>query len=115
MKKILMTFAAVLCCAMMTTAFTACSDDDEEKTSAIYTYGFSSVENGDLTEMYVIETAFTKAIGVSSSPFTYTDGESKLKATCQTVGKALDAQTFTGKYIFVVQKVSGTAVYSWSN
>ena len=35
MKKILMTWAAVLCCAMTTTVFTACGSDDDDNNKPV--------------------------------------------------------------------------------
>ena len=38
MKKMFMTFAAVLCCVMISTVFTSCSKDDDDSVSNYAAY-----------------------------------------------------------------------------
>lgn len=49
MKKLMMTFAAVLCCALISTTFTACSSDDGDSLSdfAAYTVNPSGEFSGN--------------------------------------------------------------------
>lgn len=117
MKKYLMILAAIFCCTMTAVSFTACSDDDddEETTTTYYTYGFTEVHSTSFSEMGTIENVFKSALGVSETPFTYSGGDAKVKAACETAAAKLDTMEITGTYTFVVNKHTGANVYTWSN
>ena len=91
-KNLFLMFTAMLICGLSFTVLTSCSSsDDNDPTSNIYVYGFDSMNTSDLSEMATIENTFKTAIGVSDSPFTYTQGESKLKSDCEKAGNAPDS------------------------
>ena len=82
MKKILMTFAAVLCCAMMATVFTACSSDDDSDEIVKYwaeTVGDNAFGNQVCSQM---DAALSSAFGSSVA---YKRDDSKAIRVCDEV------------------------------
>ena len=92
MKKILMTFAAVLCCVMTATVFTACGDDD---TSYPATYKYDVVvaeaffNSEQYSEVKTVEAAFKHAIGADASYYEMLKNpkDAEMKAECEAVRK----------------------------
>lgn len=116
-KKIIFALFAMVCVMAASVTLTACGSDDEE-TNVQYSLGFSSMKTSDLTEMTYIDDTFKSAIGVSTSPFTYTAGEEKLKAACEQAAAQLANKAFSGEYTYVVSKFSSkgaSTFYQWSN
>lgn len=82
MKKIPMTFAAVLCCAMMATVFTACSSDDDSDEIVKYwaeTVGDNAFGNQVCSQM---DAALSSAFGSSVA---YKRDDSKAIRVCDEV------------------------------
>lgn len=70
MKKIVMTFAAVLCCALVSSTFTACGKDDADKgstptdnTPAKVTMTFSTEVSADMLEYFDIVMVYNDGTG----------------------------------------------------
>lgn len=115
MKKYLLTLAAVLFSVFtVTTVLTACSSDDDEL-NTVYVCGFEQLSTSDISEMSIVENAFYTALGITSSPFTYTGGDAKVKEACEQAAATLSKHVFKGRYTYVVTKANGDNVYTWSN
>lgn len=115
MKKYLLTLAAVLFSVFtVTTVLTACSSDDDEL-NTVYVCGFEQLSTSDISEMSIVENAFYTALGITSSPFTYTGGDAKVKEACKQAAATLSKHVFKGRYTYVVTKANGDNVYTWSN
>jgi hypothetical protein len=116
MKKYLLTLAAVLFSVFtVTTVLTACSSDDDEELNTVYACGFDQLSTSDISELSIIENAFYTALGITSSPFTYTGGDAKVKEACEQAAATLSKHVFKGRYTYVVTKANGDNVYTWSN
>ena len=96
----------MLILALIGLLFSSCSDDDDEVTTVQYSMGFNSMSTSDVSEMYVIESAYKEALGVSSSSFTLSgtvsECDNKVKSACKNAEKTLQEQTIQGSYLFVV-------------
>lgn len=112
-------FKSMLMIALMCMPFmmASCSDDDDEVTTVTYSMGFNSMSTSDTSEMYVIESAYQKALGVSSNNFTMSGSisecDNKVKSACKSAESTLKSQSIKGSYQFVVTNyTSQKEVYS---
>lgn len=85
----------------------ACSNDDDVETTVEYSMSFSkSTGSSAYSEMGIIESAYKKALGVSSSRFTLngtiSSCNSKVKEGCDQAVKSLEGRVFQGEHIFEV-------------
>jgi len=77
MKKMMMTFAAVLCCAMTMTVFTACGNDDDDNTQ--------KPDNTPVTVQmnYVVETT-QATLNIADVTVEYYDADGKIQSEALT-------------------------------
>lgn len=113
LTNLLLTLMIVLACLSLT----ACGDDDDEPGQVTYTYGWEDKIAGGshvLTNMEIVEDAFTTALGVKTSPFTMTGSKSecdaKIKAKCEKVEETLKNEVWDFTAIFVIRDQSSKQI-----
>lgn len=112
-------FKSMLVIALICMPFVlaSCSDDDDEVTTVRYGMGFGTMSTSNMTEMFVIESAYREALGVSSNDFTLSGSisecDNKVKSACKSAENALKSQGIKGTYQFAVTNyTSQKEVYS---
>ena len=118
MKKELLTkLLFTLMIVLAGVSLTACGDDDDEPGQVIYTYGWEGEMSGGsnmVTDMAIIEDAYTTALGVKSSPFTFTGSKSecdaKIKEKCEKVQETLKNEVWDFTATFVIREQSSKQI-----
>ena len=110
MKKLMKTFAAVLCCVMISTAFTSCSKDDVESSEFYYYRANGSLDgsNSGIGTMFMISDYTTAIQSVVGDQLTKKDDQNVIKA-CDAVYAAHQAKygtSVTGK-VWIYRKKLG--------
>lgn len=118
MKKDLFSKLMLLLIAVLASvSFTSCGDDDDEPGQVIYTYGWEGKMTGGthmITDMEIVEDAYTVALGVKTSPFTLngtkSECDAKIKTTCEKVEQTLKDEVFDFNAIFVIREQSSNQI-----
>lgn len=118
MKKELFTkFLLALFVVLASVSFTSCGDDDDEPGQVIYTYGWEGEISGGthmITDMEIVEDAYTVALGVKASPFTLngtkSECDAKIKAACEKVEQTIKDEVFDFNADFVIREQSSNQI-----
>ena len=88
----------------------SCSKEETTDLTTSYTMGFMSIESSDLTEFDHIDHVYRSMIGVNSDEFTLSSdtktNDTHVKSACLKAQDSLRKCTFTGYYVFQVQRGS---------
>lgn len=123
MKKLVMTFAAVLCCALVSTTFTACGKDDADKGStptdnspSMVSMTFSTEVSADMLEYFDIVMIYNDGTGEKQEAITTNKWTKALTANLPTTISFKRQMTVKpDKYdaLVVATKVTTTKKYSY--
>lgn len=113
--KTLTALLSVLLVACMSLVVTSCGDDDEPETTQTYEWGFNGINPSDpdfLNDMYLIEGAFRKAVGINETAAKVVlkgnaeECDKKIREVCKKVFEDLKGTQWHGHYIFLVTNVT---------
>ena len=121
MKKILMTFAAVLCCAMTMRVFTACGNDDDNNTSTSaedttpkqVAMDFYFFNTEDMLNYCNVEVTYDVGTGTKTATLTKDMVDEKLRYKVRFVSDHLPANFTVGRKITLKQNIDELQSFSY--